>query len=209
MDLNIYTEQKKNRIYISLFRIKYKHTSIYILIHLPIVKISNYSVHLNHRVSALCAVDSVFKLHVCHATAKTAYLKSIKLKVTGSQSTHLTNPVVISYEKCSCRMPRLSNDERNRAVTMLLQGATQQEVATALGVHQTTVHRLQGRLVLFGNTNDRPWSGRLRVTIARQDHLMRLTYLRNRTRTAVETAITTPGTHNHRISAQTVRNRLR
>ena len=110
-------------------------------------------------VSALRAVDSVFKLHVFHATAKTAYLKSIKLKVTGGQSTHLTNPVVISYEKCCCRMPRLSNDERNRAVTMLLQGATQQEVATAQGIHQTTVHRQQGRLVLFGNTNDRPRSG--------------------------------------------------
>jgi hypothetical protein len=40
-------------------------------------------------------------------------------------------------------MPRLSNDERNRAVTMLLQCTTEQEVATALGVHQTTVHRLQ------------------------------------------------------------------
>ena len=49
-------------------------------------------------------------------------------------------------------MPCLSNDECNRVVTMLLQGATQQEVATALGVHQTTVHRLQGRLVQFGNT---------------------------------------------------------
>ena len=57
-------------------------------------------------------------------------------------------------------MPRLSKDERKRAVTMLLQGATKQEVATALGVHQTTVHRLQGGLVQFGNTNDRPWSGR-------------------------------------------------
>ena len=51
-------------------------------------------------------------------------------------------------------MSRLSNDERNRAVTVLHQGATQQEVATALAVHQTTVHRLQGRLVHFGNTND-------------------------------------------------------
>jgi DNA invertase Pin-like site-specific DNA recombinase len=97
-------------------------------------------------VSALRAVDSVFKLHVFHATAKTAYLKSIKLKVTDGQSTHLTNPVVISYKMYCCRMPRLSNDERNRAVTMLLQGATEQEVATALGVHQTTVHRLQGVL---------------------------------------------------------------
>ena len=63
-------------------------------------------------------------------------------------------------------MPRLSNDERNRAVTMLLQGATQQEVATALGVHQTTVHRLQGRLVQFGNTNDRPRSSRPRVQVS-------------------------------------------
>ena len=97
-------------------------------------------------VSALLVVDSVFKLHVFHATAKTTYLKSIKLKAIGSQSTHLTNPVAISYEKCCCRMPRLSDDERNRAVTMLLQGATQQEVATALLVHQTTVHRLQGVL---------------------------------------------------------------
>ena len=160
-------------------------------------------------VSALRVVDSVFKLHVFHATAKTAYLKSIKLIVTGSQSTHLTNPVVISYEKCCCRMPRLSNDECKRAVTMLLQGATQQEVATALGVHQTTVHRLQGRLAQFGNINDRPRSGRPRVTTARQDRLMRLTHLRNRTRTAVESAITMPGTHNHRTSAQTVCNRLR
>ena len=38
---------------------------------------------------------------------------------------------------------------------------------------------------------------------------MRLMHLRNRTRTAVETAITMPGTHNHCIHAQTVRNRLR
>ena len=151
-------------------------------------------------VSALRAVDSVFKLHVFHATAKTAYLKSIKLKVTDGQSTHLTNPVVISYKMCCCRMPRLSNDECNRAVTMLLQGATQ---------HHTTVHRLQGRLVQFGNTNDRSRSGRPRVTTARQNRLMRLMHLRNRTQTAVETAITTPGTHNHRIHAQTVRNRLR
>jgi hypothetical protein len=46
-----------------------------------------------------------------------------------------------------------------------------------------------GPLVLFGNTNDRPRSGRLRVTIARQGRLMRLTHLRNQTRTAVETRL--------------------
>ena len=97
-------------------------------------------------------------------------------------------------------MPRLRNDEcSSHAVTMPLQGATQQEVATALGVHQTTLHLLQGRLVQFGNTNDRPRSGRPRVTTARQDRLMRLTHLPNRTRTAVETAIATPGTNNRCI----------
>ena len=107
-------------------------------------------------------------------------------------------------------MPRLRNDEcSSHAVTMPLQGATQQEVATALGVHQTTLHLLQGRLVQFGNTNDRPRSGRPRVTTARQDRLMRLTHLPNRTRTAVETAITTSGTNNRRISAQTLRYRFR
>ena len=38
---------------------------------------------------------------------------------------------------------------------------------------------------------------------------MKLTHLRNRTRTAVETAMMTSGTHNHDINAQAVRNRLR
>jgi DNA invertase Pin-like site-specific DNA recombinase len=63
-------------------------------------------------------------------------------------------------------MPRISTDERKHAVTMLFQGATQQEVVIALGVHQTTVHRLQGRLVQFGNTNDRPWCGLSRVHVS-------------------------------------------
>ena len=106
-------------------------------------------------------------------------------------------------------MPRLSNDERNQAVTMLLRGSTQQEVATAFGVHQTTVQRLQSRLHLFGNTNDRPRSGRPRVTTVRQDRHIRLTHLRNRMQTVVQTAATTAGIHNQRISDQTVRNRLR
>ena len=38
---------------------------------------------------------------------------------------------------------------------------------------------------------------------------MRLTHLRNRFRAAVETALVTPGTHNNRLSPDTVRNRIR
>ena len=48
---------------------------------------------------------------------------------------------------------------------------------------------------------------RPRVTTRRQDRYMCLSHLRNRFRTAVETAQVTPGTHNNRISADTVRNR--
>jgi hypothetical protein len=45
--VHIYWTKKWNAyFYVSLFMIKYKHICIYILIHLPIVKISNYSVHL-------------------------------------------------------------------------------------------------------------------------------------------------------------------
>jgi hypothetical protein len=47
-------------------------------------------------------------------------------------------------------------------------------------------YEMTTEFVQFGNTNDRPRSGRPRVTTARQDRLMRLTHLRNRTRTAVE-----------------------
>jgi hypothetical protein len=139
------TKKETHNFYISLFRIKYKHTCIYILIHLPIVKISNYSVHLNHMVSALRVVDSVFKLHhrygsfyscscpiaemrkshkavlsgscdtwtaaPCSIVFPNCTRRPCRRWTVGSQSTHLTNPVVISYEKCCCRMPRLSNDE--------------------------------------------------------------------------------------------------
>ena len=37
------------------------------------------------------------------------------------------------------KMLCLNKDERNRAETMLLAGSTQQEVATGIGVHQSTV----------------------------------------------------------------------
>ena len=68
------------------------------------------------------------------------------------------------------------------------------------------------RLRQTGTTNDRPRSGRPRVTSRRQDRYMPLTHLRNRFQTAVETALVTPGTQNNRISRispDTVRNRLR
>ena len=50
---------------------------------------------------------------------------------------------------------------------------------------------------------------RPRVTTRGQDRYIMNTHLRNRFQTATATAADTPGLRNNRISAQTVRNRLR
>ena len=60
-----------------------------------------------------------------------------------------------------------------------------------------------------GSTEDLPRSGRPpRVTTPAQDRYILNQHLRNRFLTATATASVTPGTHNPRISAQTVRNLL-
>ncbi len=106
-------------------------------------------------------------------------------------------------------MPRLRQNERQQAVTLLLQGAIQADVARRLVVNQCTIHRLWRRLRENGTTADRPRSGRPRVTTPADDRHIRLQHLRDRFRTADETALQTAGVHNPRISAKTVTNSLR
>ena len=106
-------------------------------------------------------------------------------------------------------MVRLTQDQCNAAVQMLLRGTSQAVIARNFQVSKTTVTRLYKRLRQTGTTNYRPRSGRPLVRTRRQDRYMCLSNLRNRFRTAVETAQATPGTHNNRISADAVRNRLR
>lgn len=106
-------------------------------------------------------------------------------------------------------MVRLTQNQRNDAVRMLLNGTTQSAVARALQVNRSTISRLYARIRQTGTSADRPRSGRPRVTTPRQDRYIRLTHLRHRFRTATETARNTPGTHNNRISKGTVLSRLR
>ena len=106
-------------------------------------------------------------------------------------------------------MPRLSEVERGQAIAMLVQGQGQQQVAAHFGVHIRTIERLVQRLRVTGRVNDRPRSGRPRVTTPRQDRFMTLSHLRNRHLTASETANNTLGSHNRHIHPDTVRNRLR
>ena len=72
-------------------------------------------------------------------------------------------------------MVRLSQLDRGRAIALIWG-------------HESTISRLLQRLRATGRLTDRPRSGRPRVTTQRQDRRIRLVHLRNRLRTATETA---------------------
>ena len=83
-------------------------------------------------------------------------------------------------------MPRLDNSSRDRAVGMLELGASQADVARRFGVSRMTISRLWRRFQTTNSTADRPRSGRPRVTTPRQDRMIRLRHLRNRTEPLLE-----------------------
>ena len=102
----------------------------------------------------------------------------------------------------------LTPNQRNAAERMLLRGSTHSVIARNFLLSRSTIFRLNQLLRETGTANDRPRSGCPRVTSRRQDRFIRFTHLRNRFRIAVETAKTTPRTHNNRISSATVKNCL-
>ncbi|XP_071105362.1 uncharacterized protein [Haliotis cracherodii] len=104
-------------------------------------------------------------------------------------------------------MPRLDAATRNIAIGRLQAGESQSSVARRLNVSQSTISRLAARYNQTGTTNDRPRTGRPRVTTPAQDRYIRVLHLRDRTATGDSTAARVPGLR--RISGQTVRNRLR
>ena len=106
-------------------------------------------------------------------------------------------------------MPRLRQNNRERAVGIVQSGMTHQAVADHSIVSRITILRLMIRLRQTGRTNDRPRNGMPRVTSQRQDTHLRLFHLRNSMITAEETARRIPGLVNVRISGQTVHRRLR
>ena len=105
-------------------------------------------------------------------------------------------------------MPRLSADERGRALGRLEAGEPPSTVARVFGVHVTTINRLVMRFMMTNSSADRPRSGRPRVTNAREDRLIARNHRRNRLQTASGTARATIGTHGRAISRQTVSRRL-
>ena len=105
-------------------------------------------------------------------------------------------------------MPRLTTEKRARAVGMLEAGMTQRQVAHRMGCCQSTIFKLADRYGETGTVKDRPRSGRPRVTTTNQDRNIVLQHLQESFRPATATAAATPGQHNPRISAPTVRRRL-
>lgn len=104
-------------------------------------------------------------------------------------------------------MPRLTENERLRAMGMCEAGMSQNLVAMHFGVHRNTIQALWRRYREVGTVADRRRSGRPRVTSRQQDNHIRLVHLRNRFQSASLTARTIPGLRP--ITPRTVRNRLR
>ena len=145
---------------------------------------------------------------------KFRYIRAARVVSRGRDFNTLPNrtfvPFVSVAQNVCClsllrEMVRLSQLDRGRAIALILQGRSQQHC----WVHESTISRLVQRLRATGRLIDRPRSGRPRVTTQRQDRRIRRVHLRNRLRTAAETAREVIGTHGRRVCPRTVRNRLR
>lgn len=111
-----------------------------------------------------------------------------------------------SDQKNTNSMPRLTQAQRDQAIGMSTMGASQRQIARTFNCSQTTIRRLLIRYQQTGQTQDRPRSGRPRVTTAAEDRYIRQIHLRNRFVTATSTAATALG---HVISRRTTLRRLR
>ena len=101
-------------------------------------------------------------------------------------------------QRLSLNMPRLNQNQRIQALTMLARGDNASNVSTAFDCHRNTIIRLCQRFQQTGGVADRRRPGRPRVTNPRTDRFITLTHLRRRFQTATSSA------RQYGISKQTV-----
>ena len=100
-------------------------------------------------------------------------------------------------------MPRLNQNQRIQALTMLARGDNVSNFSRAFGCYRNTTTRLRQRFQKTGGMADRCRPDRPRVTNPRTDRFITLTHLRRRFQTATSSA------RQCGISKQTVLRRLR
>ena len=106
-------------------------------------------------------------------------------------------------QRLSLNMPRLNQNQRIQALTMLAHGNNVSNVRRAFGCHRNTIIRLRQRFQQTGGVADRRRRVRSRVTNPRTNRFITLTHLRRRFQTATSSA------RQYGISKQTVLCRLR
>ena len=106
-------------------------------------------------------------------------------------------------QRLSLNMPRLNQNKRIQALTILALGDNVSNVSRAFGCHRNTIIRLRERFQQTRGVADRRRLGRPRVTNSRTDRFVTLTHLRRRFQTATSSA------RQYGISKQTVLRRLR
>ena len=100
-------------------------------------------------------------------------------------------------------MPRLNQNQRIQALTMLARSNNVSNVGGAFSCHTNTIIRLRQRFQQTGGVADRCRPGRPNVTNPRTDRFITLTHFRRRFQTATSSA------RQYGISKQTVLRRLR
>ena len=105
-------------------------------------------------------------------------------------------------------MARSTDAQRHQAIGMFAAGMSKRQIARRYGCSHQTVSNFSNRYHLTGTVADKGRSGRPRVTTVIQGCQIRLTHLRRRFTSAVQTARQTVSIHRRRISASTVRRHL-
>ena len=105
-------------------------------------------------------------------------------------------------------MPRLSREERERAIGMLQAGLSARRVSRMFNCSHPTIIKLRDRFHASGTTSDRPRPGRPRVTTANEDRQLILWHLRDRFLTSTSSVRRYHRDTGRVIGVSTIRRRL-